>query len=398
MSVALVSAEEVSCVDLFFYVAKVVGVKAVGKDHIALGLEFLKIVDDKAVEEAAAVFKCGLVYDDRDAFGLDALHDALDSGSAEVVAVALHGEAVNADYFGLHGNNAVSDEVLANGVGLDDSFDHCLGNVPIVGQQLLGVLGQAVAAVAEGRVVVMSADAGIHADAVNDLLGVESFGLRVGIQLVEIGDAHGEICVGEELDRFRFRGICDQDRNVLRLLTGFLFLCPCAFKEKVREHLRFFVLGLVGAYHNAARVEVVVESLGLAKEFRAENDVVDVIFCPDRVGIADRNGGLDDHQNVGVDSQSLLDRVLHCRCVKKVMHIIVIGRRCDDDELRGTVCGSLIRSCVEIEGALAVSRLGKESLDLIILDGRDELVELLSFGGSGGDRGHLVILCQEDGQ
>ena len=398
MSVASVSAEEVSCVDLFFYVAKVVGVKAVGKDHIALGLEFLKIVDDKAVEEAAAVFKCGLVYDDRDAFGLDALHDALDGGSAEVVAVALHGEAVNANYFGLHGNDAVSDEVLANGVGLDDSFDHCLGDIPIVGKQLLSVLGQAVAAIAKGRVVVVAANAGIHADAVNDLLGVESFSLCVCVQLVEIGDAHGEICVGEELDRFRFRGISDQDRNVLRLLTGSLFLCSCAFKKKVREHLRFFVLGLVGAYHNAARVEVVVESLGLAKEFRTENDVVDVIFCPDRVGIADRNGGLDDHQNVGVDSQGLLDRVLHCRCVKKVMHIIVIGRRCDDDKLRGTICGSLIRSRVEIEGALAISCLGKEPLDLIILDGRDELVELLSLGGSSGDRGHLVILCQEDGQ
>ena len=181
MSVASVSAEEVSCVDLFFYIAKVVGVKTVSQDHIALGLEFLEVVDDKAVEEAVSVLESRLVYDDWYAFSLDAFHDALYGRSAEVIAVALHGEAVNADHFRFHGNDAVSDEVLANGVGLDDSFDHCLGDIPIVGQQLLGVLGQAVAAVAEGRVVVMTADAGIHADAVNDLLGVEPFSLRVHI-------------------------------------------------------------------------------------------------------------------------------------------------------------------------------------------------------------------------
>ena len=273
-----VSAEEVSCVDLFFYVAEFIGIKAVGEDHVALCFEFLKVVDDKAVEEAVSILEGGFVDDDRDAFGFDALHDALNSGSAEVVAVALHGETVNADDFRFLGNDAVSYEILANGVGLYDSFDHCLGNVAIVGKQLLGVFWQAVAAVAEGRVVVMTADSRIHADAVDDLLGVESFGLCISIQFVEIGDTHGEIRVGKQLYCFRFRGIGDQDRNVLRLLACSLLLCSCTLKKKIREHLRLFMLRLIGSDYNAARMEVVIESLGFAKEFGAENDVVDVIF------------------------------------------------------------------------------------------------------------------------
>ena len=67
-----VSAEEVSCVDLFFYVAEFIGIKAVGEDHVALCFEFLKVVDDKAVEEAVSILEGGFVDDDRDAFGFDA--------------------------------------------------------------------------------------------------------------------------------------------------------------------------------------------------------------------------------------------------------------------------------------------------------------------------------------
>lgn len=39
----------------------------------------------------------GFVNDDLDAFGLDAFHDALDGGGAEVVGAFFHDQAVDAD-------------------------------------------------------------------------------------------------------------------------------------------------------------------------------------------------------------------------------------------------------------------------------------------------------------
>lgn len=40
----------------------------------------------------------GLIHHDRDTFGLHAFLDSLDGARAEVVGVALHGEAVNPDH------------------------------------------------------------------------------------------------------------------------------------------------------------------------------------------------------------------------------------------------------------------------------------------------------------
>ena len=79
----------------------------------------------------------------------------------------------------------VGNEVLAGAVALYNGTHHVLGHILIVGQELLGVLGQAIASVTEARVVVMGADAGIEADALNDILGFKPLGFRVGIEFIE---------------------------------------------------------------------------------------------------------------------------------------------------------------------------------------------------------------------
>src|SRR5690606_4146816 len=89
------------------------------------------------------------------------------------------------------------DEVHAGGVGLHDRGDQRLGHVAVVGQQLAGVLGQAVAAVAEGGVVVVVPDAGVQAHALDDLPGVQAAGRGVGVELVEVGHPHRQVGVGE---------------------------------------------------------------------------------------------------------------------------------------------------------------------------------------------------------
>lgn len=122
---------------------------------------------DLGAEELRRVQR-GLLDHNWYALGLHALHDALDGACAEVVGVGFHRQAVDThDRLRLAGVHAVPhhlqhlvcDEVLAGAVGLYDGLDKALGHVPVVRQQLLGALGQAVAAVAEAEVVVMAADA-----------------------------------------------------------------------------------------------------------------------------------------------------------------------------------------------------------------------------------------------
>ena len=157
----------------------------------------------------------GLVDHHGHALGLHALHDALDGARAEVVGVRLHRQAVDAhDRLRLalvhavpdHLQHLVGHEVLAGAVGVHDGLDQVLRHVFIICQQLLGVLGQAVAAVAEAGVVVVRPDSRLQAHAVDDVAGVEASYLAVGIELVEVGHAQRQVGVGEELHRLGLGG------------------------------------------------------------------------------------------------------------------------------------------------------------------------------------------------
>ena len=216
----LVAFENITGVDLVLDVVQD-GVVAVGEDHVALGLELPEVVHHHAVEEGGTVFERGFIDDHRNTFGLDAFHHALDGGSAEVVGVALHREAIHAHGLGLALEDAVGNEILADAVALHHRLDHGLRHILVVRKQLLRILGQTVATVAEARVVIVSADPGIHAHAVDDLLGIQALGLGVGVEFVEVADADGQVCIREELDGFGFSRVRDQHRNVL-VFSAFL--------------------------------------------------------------------------------------------------------------------------------------------------------------------------------
>lgn len=94
----LVSAEDVAGINLLLDVIKA-GVIPICDDGLGHFLEFLQVVDHEAAEEGGAVFEGGFVYDDLGALGLDALHDALDGGLAEVVTIGFHSEAVDANHW-----------------------------------------------------------------------------------------------------------------------------------------------------------------------------------------------------------------------------------------------------------------------------------------------------------
>ena len=152
----LVPLKQVPRVHLVCHVRELVA-PAVRHDHVVAGLEGLQLVGHLGAEELRRVQR-GLVDHHGHALGLHALHDALDGARAEVIRVGLHRQAVDAhDRLRLalvhavphHLQHLVGDEVLAGAVGLHDGLDQVIRHILVVGQQLLGVFGRAVAAIAE---------------------------------------------------------------------------------------------------------------------------------------------------------------------------------------------------------------------------------------------------------
>ena len=92
----LIPPKQVSRIYFLFHVFEAF-VEAVGDDGAALGLEGGEVVHHAAAEEGGAVVEGGFVNYHFRTLGLHALHDALDGRLAEVVGVALHSKAVDAD-------------------------------------------------------------------------------------------------------------------------------------------------------------------------------------------------------------------------------------------------------------------------------------------------------------
>ncbi len=67
----------------------------------------------------------------------------------------------------------ISDIVLTGTVTLYDCLNQVLWNIGIVCQELLGILWQAITAIAEAWVVVMGADAWVKTYAIDDCLGIQ---------------------------------------------------------------------------------------------------------------------------------------------------------------------------------------------------------------------------------
>ena len=124
-------------------------------------------------------------------------------------------------------------------------------------------------------------------------------------------------------------------------------------------------------------MEVVVKRLALPKKLRAEQEVVNVVFLAHILRIAHRHGGFDDHENLRINRQRLLDGIFYSGGIEVVGFLVVIRRRGDDDKLRRSIGGGLIRGGAKVQNTLSRLRLRKEPLDLIVLYGADELIELV---------------------
>ena len=223
--------------------------------------------------------------------------------------------------------HAVGYEVFACAVALNDSLNEVFGHVGIVGEQLLGVFGQAVAAVAERWVVVLHTDARVEADAFDNLLCIKTFHLGVCIKLVEVRHAEREVCVGEEFDSLGF-GEAHEERVDVGFY-GALLQQSCKGVRRLYEAR----VGHIGTDNDAARIEIVVEGAALAQELGREDEIRCVVLLARMFGKADRNGRLYHHYGIGVVLHNCLNDSFYRRCIEEVLLRVVVRRRGNDDKV-----------------------------------------------------------------
>lgn len=160
----LIATKDISGVKLILNVRKAL-VKAISNNGFALGFEDGEVVYDFVTFKAFPISKGWLVNDNFDSLGFDAFHDALNSGLTKVVTIALHCETedTNGDRLLLpvvlivgtivvpasFAEDSVCNIVFASTIRLNDSGHHILGDILIIGKELLSVFRQAVTTITE---------------------------------------------------------------------------------------------------------------------------------------------------------------------------------------------------------------------------------------------------------
>lgn len=255
----------------------------------------------------------------------------------------------------------------------------------------------------------MGADTGVEPDALDDGLRVESLDLGVGVQLVEVADAKGKVCVGEELYGLCLLGAHVEGGYVLLerpLLkqSGESVRGPghavdvCDGEDRLVGGAVLVTLHELGdAGHDAAGIEVVVEGFALAKELGEEKKVEFLLaFCGvldvERPAVSDGYGGLYHHHGVRIDCEHKINDFLDMACVEVVADWVVVCGGGYDDEVGVTVCRGSVESGREVEVLL-----GEIFLDVLVLDGRLPVVYEVDLLGDDVDCGDVVVLCQQGG-
>ena len=179
-------------------------------------LETGEIIHHGTAEERTPVFQCRLIDDHLGPFRLDTFHHALNRGLAKIVTVRFHRQTVYThDAFSLFGapetvplaiivvaglaQHLVRNEILMGMIALHDRSHHILGNILIIGEQLLGVLRQTVAPITKAGVVIMRANTRIQPHALDDGTRIQTFHFCIGVQLVKITYTQSQIGISKQL-------------------------------------------------------------------------------------------------------------------------------------------------------------------------------------------------------
>ena len=232
----------------------------------------------------------------------------------------------------------------------------------------------------------MCADAGVKADALDDLLGVKALHLGIGVQLIEEGDAERQICVCKQFDGLC---LCEAHEEGLDIFLDGPLLQQMG--EGVGRLHKAVVLH-IRTHDDAAGVEIVIQRFGLPQKLRAEDDVPALIFFPDRSREAHRDGGLDDHDGLGIHLHHQLDDRLHRRGIEEVLPTVVVGRGGNDHEVRVPVGRFPVQRSGQVEILFR-----KVSFNVVILNGGLFVVDLLHLLRHDVHSGDMVVLAQQGG-
>ena len=165
----------------------------------------------------------------------------------------------------------------------------------------------------------MSTNTRIQANTVDDLLSVQPFHLSIGIQFVEVADTQCQVGVGEQLNCLCLSKAHEQSVNVLfncAFLQEFCKSVCCLYQSSIIH---------IGANDNAGRIKVIVQSLTLTQELRAEDDIVAVELLTNTCSVTNRDGALDNHNGFWIVFDDLFNDSFHCRGIKEILLAIVIS-------------------------------------------------------------------------
>lgn len=252
-------------------------------------------------------------------------------------------------------------------------------------------------------VVIEGTDAGLQAHALDDVTGGEPTGLAIGVQLIEVGDAQGQVGVGKELNGFGLGGAQDELGDALgSVLIGAIMLGGVdALSQQGCKLLRrrdSLVVILRCANYDTRGMKIVVKRMALAEEFRREEDALIPTHLTQGSCVTHWNGGFDHDPSRGVNRAHRVDGRLHARGIKEVLFRVVVGRRGHHDVVSAGVGLGRVHRGRQAQLPLPGLRLGQKPLDLRVANGRLEITQLLDLLGDDVQRVHIVVLRQEHGQ
>ena len=230
----------------------------------------------------------------------------------------------------------------------------------------------------------MAADARIKADTVDDLLSVQTLALCIGVQLIEVGNAQSQICIGEQLNSLCLGEAHEQSVDVLLDST---------FLQQTSELvccLNQTLIVQISANDDTRRIQVIIESLGLTQELRAEDDILAVELLTNRCCVAHRNGGLDDHDGIRVVLHDQLDHSLDCARVEVLRVAVVVCRSRYNNKVRISVCNLCIQSCGQVQFLFC-----EILLDIVILNRGLTVVDHVHLLRDNIHSSHLMVLAEK---
>ena len=146
----------------------------------------------------------------------------------------------------------------------------------------------------------------------------------------------------------------------------------------------------VGSDDNTGRIKVIIQSLALTQELRAEDDIVAVELLTHTCSVTNRDGALDNHNGFWIVFDDQFNDSFYSTCVKKVLLAIVICRCSNHHEISITVCLLCIQRCGQIQFLFC-----QILFNVLILNRRLFVIDQLYFLRNDIYCRHLVMLRQQ---